>query len=220
MEEILKLIHALSGFIVLITGLAQIIMKKGGKAHRTIGQIYFWSWIPLIATGALIGSLLITFFGLLGFYMVFMGYRFGRKKSMSISVFDKAFIATFTLGAFFLLIWGILILLLKENKTFGVVAIFFGAIFTLVTIQDFLEYIFNKKLRKLRGHKMEWYFEHFGRMYISFIAATTAFAVIQNIFFVELLNWILPTLIGTVLLIRTNKHYYKKFKLLDEKKPE
>jgi hypothetical protein len=211
--EILKLTHALTGFVVLITGLAQIIMKKGGKAHRTIGQIYFWSWIPLIATGAIIGSLLITFFGLLGFYMVFMGYRFGVKKSAEISAFDKVFISSFTLGALFLLVWGVLILLLKDNKTFGIIAVFFGAIFTFVTIQDFLEYVLNKKLRKLRGHKMEWYFEHYGRMYISFMAATTAFAAIQNIFFVELLNWILPTLIGTTLLIITNKRNFKKFNI-------
>jgi hypothetical protein len=213
MKEALTLIHALSGFLVLISGLAQIIMKKGGKAHRTIGQIYFWSWLPLIATGAIIGSLLITFFGLLGFYMVFMGYRFGVKKSAIISAFDKLFISSFTLGALFLLVWGILILLLKDNKTFGIIALFFGAIFTFVTIQDFLEYVLNKKLRKLRGHKMEWYFEHFGRMYISFMAAVTAFAVIQNIFFIELLNWILPTVIGTTLLIVTNKRYFKKFNI-------
>jgi len=213
MEEILKLTHALAGFVVLISGLAQIIMKKGGKAHRTIGRIYFWSWIPLIATGAIIGSLLITFFGLLGFYMVFMGYRFGVKKSATISVFDKLFISSFTLGALVLLVWGVLILLLNENKTFGIIAIFFGAIFTFVTIQDFIEYVLNKKLRKLRGHKMEWYFEHFGRMYISFMAATTAFAAIQNIFYIELLNWILPTVIGTTLLIITNKRYYKKFNI-------
>jgi hypothetical protein len=213
MKETLTLIHALSGFLVLISGLAQIIMKKGGKAHRTIGQIYFWSWIPLIATGAIIGSLLITFFGLLGFYMVFMGYRFGVKKSAEISAFDKVFISSFTLGALFLLVWGVSILLLKDNKTFGIIAVFFGAIFTFVTIQDFLEYVLNKKLRKLRGHKMEWYFEHFGRMYISFMAAVTAFAVIQNIFFVTLLNWILPTIIGTALLIITNKRYFKKFNI-------
>jgi hypothetical protein len=212
-DNALKLIHALSGFIVLITGLAQIIMKKGGKAHRTIGQIYFWSWLPLIATGAIIGSLLITFFGLLGFYMVFTGYRFGVKKAVAISIFDKVFISSFTLGALFLFAWGVLILLLKENKTFGIIAVFFGAIFTFVTIQDFLEYVLNKKFRKLRGHKMEWYFEHYGRMYISFMAATTAFAAIQNIFFVELLNWILPTLIGTTLLIITNKRNFKKFNI-------
>jgi hypothetical protein len=211
--EILKLTHALAGFVVLISGLAQIIMKKGGKAHRTIGQIYFWSWIPLIATGAIIGSLLITFFGLLGFYMVFMGYRFGVKKSAQINTFDKLFISSFTLGALILLVWGMLILLLKENKTFGIIAVFFGAIFTFVTIQDFLEYVLNKNFRKLRGHKMEWYFEHYGRMYISFMAATTAFAAIQNIFFVELLNWILPTLIGTTLLIITNKRNFKKFNI-------
>ena len=60
---------------------------------------------------------------------------------------------------------------------------------------------------------MQWYFEHFGRMYISYIAAMTAFAVIQNVFGVVLLDWMLPTVIGTGLIILSNRKYYKQFNI-------
>ena len=89
LNDVFVKIHAYSGMIVFVVGILQILLKKGGKLHRKLGQVYFWSWIPLIITGAIIGSLLITFFGLLGFYMVYTGYRFGRQKSMEIKLFDK-----------------------------------------------------------------------------------------------------------------------------------
>ena len=64
-----------------------------------------------------------------------------------------------------------------------------------------------------RTRVTEWYFEHFGRMYISYIAAITAFSAIQNIFGIALVNWISPTVIGTALIVFTNQKYYQKFKI-------
>ena len=78
-------------------------------------------------------------------------------------------------------------------------------------VQDFREYILKQKARKLTGHKMQWFFEHFGRMYVSFIAATTAFTAIQEVFPIIILNWTLPTVIGTGLIILSNKKYQNKF---------
>lgn len=53
-------------------------------------------------------------------------------------------------------------------------------------------------------------YEHYTRMYISYIAAITAFSAIQNIFGIALINWILPTVIGTLLIILTGRFYDKK----------
>ncbi|MBK9014246.1 MAG: hypothetical protein IPM82_09185 [Saprospiraceae bacterium] len=211
MEQI-KLLHAVAGAIVGLTGLLQILLKKGGKIHRLIGTSYFWSWLLVVITGAMIGSALIALFGVLGFYMALTGYRFGHQRNMNIGAFDKAIIGmglAFAIGTFG---WG-LYLILNGGNTFGIVALFFGVIFCLTTWQDFREFVLGKQIRKLSGHKMQWYFEHFGRMYISYIAAMTAFAVIQNLFGVTLLNWTLPTLIGTGLIILSNQKYYKQFNI-------
>jgi hypothetical protein len=209
MEDALPKIHALSGFIILFAGLLQIVMKKSGKAHRFVGQIYTWAWFPLIATGAFIGSFVITFFGLLGFYMVFTGFRFARLKQAKLPLFDKVFVVLFALVGLTCLGFGVYILCFG-NTTFGIITLFFGVIFTLTTTQDILEFMLGKKTRKTSGHRMQWYFEHYNRMYISFIAAVTAFSALQNLFGQPLLNWMLPTLIGTVLIAFTNRKYRRK----------
>ena len=121
-------------------------------------------------------------------------------------------VSLFTAAAIYLLVWAIL-LLIKGAGTGAYVAFFFGVIFSLNMIQDFREYILKQKHRKLSGHKMQWYFEHFGRMYVSFIAATTAFCALQEIFPIEILNWTLPTVIGTLLIILSNKKYQKKMNI-------
>lgn len=210
LNDIFVKIHAYAGMIVFVVGILQIIMKKGGKLHRILGQIYFWSWVPLIITGAIIGSLLITFFGLLGFYMVYTGYRFGRQKSMEIKLFDKIFLSVFTLAALYLFAFSIY-LMIYWRSDFAYIALFFGIIFSVTVVQDFREYILKHKNRKLSGHKMQWYFEHFTRMYVSFIAATTAFTALQEVFPIVILNWTLPTVIGTVLIVLSSKKYQKKF---------
>ncbi|MFN3918014.1 MAG: hypothetical protein ACK4K0_09760 [Flavobacteriales bacterium] len=212
MEELLPKIHAISGFIILLTGLLQVVMKKSGRAHRFIGRVYAWSWVPLIATGAIIGSFIITFFGLLGFYMVFTGFRFAHLKHVRLSFFDKGFIVLFfligltCLGSGFYILW-------LGSILFAIITLFFGVIFTLTTTQDILEFILGKKTRKTSGHHMHWYFEHYNRMYISFIAAVTAFSALQNLLGHPLLNWILPTIIGSVLIALTNKNYRSKYKI-------
>ena len=211
MEQI-KLFHALAGAIVGLTGLAQILLKKGGKFHRLIGTTYFWSWLVVVVTGAMIGSTLIALFGILGFYMALTGYRFGHRRSVTIGLFDKGIVFAGLLFSFGTLAWGVY-LLLTNGGDFAYVALFFGAIFGFTTFKDFQEFVQGKSIRKLSGHKMQWYFEHFGRMYISYIAAMTAFSVIQDVFGVTLLNWTLPTVIGTALINLSNRKYYKQFQI-------
>lgn len=58
--------------------------------------------------------------------------------------------------------------------------------------------------------KLDWYFEHFTIMCISFIASVTAFTLIQDIFGDNTLNFLMPTVIGTVLIVIATKFYKKK----------
>jgi len=211
-RDLIRDIHAIAGAIVGISGLIQIILRKGGSFHRILGNIYFYSWFVIMGTGALLGSLLVTLFGVFGWYMAFTGYRFGKRKNSNSTLLDKIVISAGILFALSTLIWGVYILILG-NITFGIVAVFFGAIFSFLCYKDILEFILKKPVRRLSNHPLQWYFEHFGRMIISYIAAITAFAVINNIFGIPLLNWILPTFIGTAIIIILNRRYNKKFNI-------
>ncbi|MEZ4883781.1 MAG: hypothetical protein R3E32_03505 [Chitinophagales bacterium] len=209
-KEVIIQIHAFSGLIVFITGLLQILLKKGGKIHRYIGLTYVATWLVLV--GGWIGSYLILLLGIFGFYFVLSGYRFAKLKKIPAQLFDKALIGAGILVGTWILISGIR-LLIAGNMSFGIIFTVFGSIFTLLTVQDYFQFIRNKKLDKLFGIKQFWYFEHFSRMYISYIAALTAFSAIQNIFDIVVLNWLMPTVLGTILIALTKRYYIKKFKI-------
>ena len=87
-------------------------------------------------------------------------------------------------------------------------------IFTKYKMYESYEYavniIINNKKKQSNNIIKDWYFEHFKRMLISFIAAVTAFTSIQNIFRDNTMNFLMPTVIGTVLIIIVTKTYKKK----------
>lgn len=211
-KETLVQIHAFSGMIVFVVGLLQILLKKGGKLHVYLGWVYVATWTVLLITGGLVGHYMITMLGVFGYYYVLTGYRFGKLKKVPAQWFDKLLIGLGILVAIGILISGIR-LLIGGNTNFGIIFVVFGGIFTWATVQDFRQFILDQRIDKLAGHKQFWFFEHFGRMYISYIAALTAFSALQNVFGVVVLNWLMPTVFAFVLIGGTKRYYIKKFKI-------
>lgn len=208
--ETISTLHAIAGIIVGLTGLVQIIFKKGGKYHRLIGLLYSFSWVIVVSTGAVMGSIFISLLGILGLYMVVTGYRFAHIKKSAIALFDRVTIISGVAIASALFISGPVIFFLGKNQMLAIICTFFGLIFFITTFQDLAVFVLQKKKKRTHGFKLEWMYEHYTRMYISYIAAITAFSAIQNIFGIALINWILPTVIGTLLIILTGKFYDKK----------
>ena len=56
---------------------------------------------------------------------------------------------------------------------------------------------------------MDWFFNHSSRMIISYIAALSAFASIQNVFGNTTANFLLPVVIGTAYMIYTEKKVHQ-----------
>ncbi len=207
--ESIRLLHSVAGIVVAVAGLLQIILPKRGARHRVVGQIYFWAWLLIVPTGAMLGSFLITLFGALGLYMAFTGYRIGVLRQATLAIFDKVVVVAGFICGLATLAWGVFLLANKVN--FGIVGCFFGLIFSLATFQDIRLFFLGKGGGKMAGHKLHWIFLHYGRMYISYIAAMTAFTVIQEVFPWGLANWILPTVLGTALLVVSGRYFKKKF---------
>lgn len=206
------LVHSILGTLVFIIALLQLILKRGGKLHRILGRIYFFSWVGLLLTGAYIGSLLITIIGIFGFYYVLTGARFAMLKGKPVQLFDKGIMILGGLFALSLLGYAAKILM-SNNQSFGIIALVFGLLFGMSTSQDIAKYILHKPLSKKDFGKMDWFFNHSSRMIISYIAALSAFASIQNVFGNTTANFLLPVVIGTAYMIYTEKKYIKEFKL-------
>ena len=211
-KELAVNIHAVSGAVVFIIGLLQIILKKGGKIHQILGKLYLVAWIVLLITGTYIGSLFITMLGVFGFYYALTGSRIGSLKNKPIQLFDKG-IMILGAGVSIYMLYAAVRLYLNDNTSFAIIFAVFGLIFLNSTIQDILKYIYGRKRKKEDLGKMDWYFEHFIRMAISFIAAVTAFTSIQNVFNNNTVNFLAPTVIGTVLIVWAKRTYKKKFNL-------
>jgi len=208
-RELILHIHSIFGIIIFTTGLLQIILKKGGLRHRIVGQIYLYSWLILLISGAYLGGFLITIIGVFGFYFALTGSRIGHLKTNKITLFEKLIFAFGGLISLSMLYYSAT-LFLKDQNSFAIIFAVFGGIFLFTTVQDISKSIFKKPLKKQVYGKLDWYFEHFKRMLISFIAAVTAFTSIQNIFRDNTMNFLMPTVIGTLLIIIVTKTYKKK----------
>ncbi len=208
-KESILLLHSAFGVIVFASGLLQILLKKGGKIHRVVGQVYVYSWLVLLISGAFLGGVMITTVGIFGFYFALTGARIGHLKNKAITLFEKMI---FTIGGLMALtmLYYSSILFLKGDLSFSIILGVFGSIFLLTTTQDISKYIFNKPLKKQIYGKQDWYFEHFIRMCISFIASVTAFTSIQNVFNNNTANFLVPTAVGIVLINLATKSYKNK----------
>jgi len=208
-REIILQIHSILGVLVFTSGLLQILLKKGGNRHKIVGQIYLYGWFLLLISGAYLGGALITTIGIFGFYFALTGSRIGRLKRQAMTIFEKSIFALGGLIALSMLYYSVT-LYLRDQNSFATIFAVFGIIFLMTTIEDIAKYIFTKPFRKQKYGKLDWYFEHFKRMCISFIAAVTAFASIQNIFNHNTLNFLMPTVIGVILIQLATKSYRKK----------
>lgn len=213
------LIHSILGVIVFTTGLLQILLKKGGTIHRIVGQVYLYCWLVLLISGAYLGGLLITIIGVFGFYFALTGSRIGHLKSKAITLFEKLIFALGGLVAISMLYYAVT-LFLKGEKSYSIIFTVFGGLFLFQTVQDISKYILDKPLKKQIYGKSDWYFEHFTRMCISFIAAVTAFTSIQNLFKNNTLNFLMPTVVGIVLINLATKSYKKKMKIGEKNRTE
>lgn len=198
-REIILQIHSVTGFLIFVIGLLQFALRKGGKIHVNLGKTYLYGWLLLLLTGAYLGGPLITLIGVFGFYFALTGSRIAKLKNNQFELFDKIVIMICAFVMIAILYYGIKLFVIGDSS-FGVIFLIFGLLFFLTIQKDIRKYIGIGPEVTSKYGKLDWYFEHFNRMSISFIAAVTAFTSIQDVFKNNVLNFILPTVIGVVLI--------------------
>jgi len=166
-RELIVHIHSIIGILIFVTGLLQIVLKKSGSVHKTIGKVYVCAWLVLLITGAYLGGLIITTIGIFGFYFALTGSRIGHLKNKPITLFEKAIFIIGGLVALSMLYFSAS-LYLKGQSSFAIIFAIFGTIFLFTTANDISKYIFKKPLKKQPYGTLDWYFEHFKRMCIFF----------------------------------------------------
>lgn len=206
-------LHVAAGSVAFLCAPVALLTAKGGRTHRRWGRIYFWA-MALVAATALFLSLLlpILFLALLAvfsFYAAFSGYRILSLKRLGQG--DKPhlidwFAALLTLGtSAALAVLGALHPHLIGGM--GLVAVVLGLIGVLLAASSIRTF-----LRPPPDKQFWWYF-HMRGMIASYIAAFTAFTVVNlaphfgNVWWI----WLGPAMIGIPASIRWQLYYRRKF---------
>ncbi len=205
-------LHIAGGTFALISGLVAMLTLKGSKIHRLAGKIYFWA-MTAVFVGALFTAighhkdflLMVAFFS---YYMTVRGYRILSLKKLHQG--QKAvpldWLITTISGIFILALigwgsWGVF-----KGVNMGIVAIAFGIIGLTFFISDVKSFFYLPK------EKMHWWYGHISSMGGSYISAVTAFVVVNiQLPQFQWVLWILPGIIGGIMIGRTIRKYKLKF---------
>lgn len=213
--KVFLILHIVGGSVGLLSGLLNIIRKKGDKNHKLIGKLFFVSMLIVGASSLVLSFLHPNYFlfmvGVFTLYMVGSGQRYIKHKHQD-KLESKLIDWTITISMLLagLLFIGIGILTLIKSNFFGLVFITFGSLGLLFVRQDFKNYNDTTTIKNY------WLIGHLQRMTGGFIAALTAFLVVNAKYFPEqipsFVYWLLPTIILTPLIIKWSGKFEVKKK--------
>lgn len=208
----LRWIHIAAGVAALGMAPGAMLTAKGGRAHRRWGKIYFWLMAVVATTAVVLGLWRpVTFLILVAvfsFYSAFTGYRVLFRKLPDRgdrpSSPDWA-AALLTLGASAVLV---LLGLFPPGPAWAPrpsVAVVFGAIGVILAGRDIVRFV------RPPADPLHWWFHHMTGMLTSYIAAVTAFSVVNFAFMPVTLRWLWPTVVGTLLIAAWVRYHRIRF---------
>ena len=209
-------VHIAAGVLCLVLAPLVLSVRKGGRVHRRLGTLYFWS-IGVMAGTALPMALyrpvlFLALIAVLSFYLAFSGRRVLRLKSLahggSASTADwAAAIVTFAACA---CLSGFAVWRPALVQNMGIVAILFGSLGMRATAADLYRFTIKPK------DPMFWMFVHLEKFIGSDIAVWTAFSVAALSRIVPqagIVLWLLPAAIGVPAIIATVIYYKRKMRV-------
>lgn len=199
-KNLLLILHIAAGFTGLSSGLLPMLSKKGSRLHVTSGLVFYYAMVAAtlsgIALAFIVHSTFLFLIGAFSFYLVFNGRMFIRKKAGQPIIFTNLEWGI-TLGTGLValsMVWQGGSQLLAGNSG-GLILLIFGSatLFSVVRgISIGMRCPVLTASNRLAGH--------IGFMGGGYIAAATAFLVVNNWIDNPLIGWLLPTAIGTPLI--------------------
>ena len=214
--SILLTAHIIVGTLSLIVFWIPVFVKKGGDIHNKIGKIYvIIMWMVVLSAfglsilnvfrGRLIMAGFLGFLALITAQPLWYGIVILKhKNSISVKVRKIKLILNYSIfiTGFGLVIWSFLLKIQGQS----ILLLIFGILGVVSTFGS----IFKKK-----EVNQSWLAEHIGGMVGTGIAAYTAFfafgasTLMGGVFsgYLVAIPWMLPTLIGTILIKRMKRKY-------------
>ncbi|NNV54421.1 hypothetical protein [Limnovirga soli] len=211
--NILIIIHIAGGTLGLIAGTIAAAVVKGKKIHILAGRLFTTGMLAAAVSALIISNLPdhnnIFLFAVGGFtfYMVTTAWRIiaVNKNKNAEKVFTPIDYLLFIFGLGFALF---LIYLaatgIITGNTFNIVPGVFGLICLSFVWKDYQ--LLSGKSRV----KQVWLYNHITRMMGAMIASYTAFLVVNVQIDMQWILWLLPTLIGSILITKFVRKYVPK----------
>jgi uncharacterized membrane protein len=205
--DILLTAHIICGSTSLLLGLYILFAKKGNKRHQLLGLIYFYTMLltAALAIGmtCIHSNKFLFIVGVFTAYMVLTGKRYVRKKATSdVQIIDWLLTISMSIFGAAFLVFGVYNIMISNY--FGIVLAVFGCISFIFVYQDYQNFTGKSRVRNF------WMITHLQRMIGSYIAAVTAFLVVNNTILPGVVAWLLPTLLLVPLIIKWSRQYEVK----------
>lgn len=211
-------IHVFSGFISLLLFWIPMFTKKGGQAHRKVGQLYVYFMGAVVITATILSimnatnghwnkALFLGFLSILTGLPLWYGTTILKQKKQT----SKTHRITHQTLLYLLLLYSVFLLgvaICLQFKVMGILYLFFGILGISVSAPTLKAYWTHT-------YQPNWLQEHYGGMIISGTAAYTAFFVFGGANFFESIfvgNWqILPWVLPTILTVFGMRYFNQKY---------
>ncbi|MDX2001862.1 MAG: hypothetical protein SFW35_05500 [Chitinophagales bacterium] len=216
-KQLFLVLHIFCGAASLVVGLIPMLVAKGNPAHRRWGKIYAWAMLGVFVTSIILSTALpllngerLNFFlfvvGIFSYYFVFTGIRALKHSRPPKYVLpqwpDRLAAVLLAIASLGLLIYGVLF------ARFNPIIMVFGLVGIGLAMADLWQY---RNLVSNKPDKRRWFFTHMGRILGSYIAAFTAFLVVNIHFLPPIVVWLGPGIIGSIGISFWANRYRKKF---------
>ena len=209
--KIFLVIHIIAGTIGLLSGTINIIAKKGDKRHRLIGKFFLYAMLTVGLSAFVLSTMHENYFlfivGVFTFYMAATGDRYLSLKGLNSGQKPKQIDWLLTIA---MLLFGLAFIVfgiyhLTRSNTFGIVFMVFGFIGLSMVAADIKNYKGRSEIANY------WLTAHLQRMIGAYIAALTAFLVVNSKHFNDIVPgyviWLLPTVILVPLIVKWSREY-------------
>jgi uncharacterized membrane protein len=209
MIKVLALLHVAAGFTALVVAPIAMVSAKGGTTHRRWGKVYYRAMVVVAVTAVVLGvarpNLFLTLLAVFSFYTAFSGYRALRRKRFEgrrdVVGWGMALLTLVTSGA--MVVLG-LVAPSEAWRQIGVVAVVLGSLGIMLAGRDVAA------MSRPPADPMGWWYAHMTRMLGSYIAAVTAFSVVNFAVLPLTARWLWPTVIGTPLIVLWTTYYKRR----------
>ena len=211
---LLLTLHIIGGVTGLLTGSVNLTRRKGDKLHRSVGKVFTFAMlaaaISALGLSVIHPNYFLFIIGSFTIYLVGTGNRYLYLKMLGHDVKPNITDWVLTLG---MMVLGMVFILsgtvrVSNGNSFGIAYIVFGAIGLSSVRKDLANY-------RGKAHQRHfWLAAHIQRMTGAYIAALTAFLVVNAQFMPfqlpSLVAWLLPTIVLTPLIFKWTAKYAGK----------